>query len=408
MTFFFHQNEPPMHTEAVPIQVDLVSDYENNPFFAPRSHHHSRGPGRGHHHHHGHHHPPFGGWGGSTHRGLYYDHHHRPRPDHDQGLFQSYMQPLQRPISWEDFEPLTTTLNAEPCHEPSANTENETGAEQDKGVNSACNKQDTQTNNPSHCHDKGKHAHRGRHAHEWGQHSHHHMGRGGRGGPRRGHGGYRHREFGGFGLFGEHGRPFGGAGEPIIDPLSHFASQFGFPPKRPSDPNVDFIPSVDLFETPENYILHVSIPGVRKEDVGIDYDANESVLNIGGVVLRPNVTPELNNALVMEERSRELGVFERSIRLGTRQVPARVVADKIIAKLEDGVLNITIPKNLEPEPKKNVTVEDCNDYEKSRNEDEKQETDEESHSTTLTPYESEESDPDEDEDAKEFVKVHVQ
>lgn len=151
----------------------------------------------------------------------------------------------------------------------------------------------------------------------------------------------------------------------------------------------------------------MSIPGARKEDVSIDYDANESVLNIGGVVLRPNMTPELNKALVMEERSRELGIFERSIRLGTRQAPARVLADDIVAKLEDGILIITIPKNLEPEPKKKVTVEDYNDNEKSCDDSEKQEMDEESHSTTLTPYESE-SDPDEDEDTNEFVKIPVQ
>lgn len=401
MTFFFHQNEPPIHTEAVPIRVDLVGDFENHPFFASRSHHHPRGPGRGHHHHHGHHHPAFGGWGGTPHHGSYYGHHQGPRPGHDQGLFETYMRP---------FEPSTTFFNAEPCHEPSANTEKATGAKQDKSVNSACNKQDTQTNKPLHCHDKGRHAPRGRHAHKWGQHGHHHMGRGGRGGPHRGHdaGEYSHRGFGGFGIFGEHGRPYGRPGEPIIDPLSHFASQFGFPHKRPSDPSVDFIPSVDLFETPENYILHVSIPGARKEDVSIDYDANESVLNIGGVVSRPNMITELNKALLVEERIRELGIFERGIRLGTRQVPARVLADEIVAKLEDGILNITIPKNLEPEPKKNVTVEDYNDNEKSCDDGEKQEMDEESHSTTLTPYESEESDHDEDEDTKEFVKVPVQ
>lgn len=39
--------------------------------------------------------------------------------------------------------------------------------------------------------------------------------------------------------------------------------------KRPS---TEFSPAVDVFDTPTTYVLHVSLPGAKKEDIGINYD----------------------------------------------------------------------------------------------------------------------------------------
>lgn len=158
---------------------------------------------------------------------------------------------------------------------------------------------------------------------------------------------------------------------------------------------VDFTPSVDVFDTPAKYIVHVSLPGAKKNDLSIDFDAEESVLRLAGVVYRPGVNEDLHQALVMEERSREVGVFEREVRFGTRAAPAFVVVDGILAKLEDGILNVTLPKIIRDTgvQNKNVWVDD--------GEKEKDPMTE----RTLTPVDSEESD--NDGEAKEYVKVPV-
>lgn len=33
-----------------------------------------------------------------------------------------------------------------------------------------------------------------------------------------------------------------------------------------------FVPDVDIFDTTESFILHVSLPGANREDIGVDFD----------------------------------------------------------------------------------------------------------------------------------------
>ncbi|KAJ5488132.1 hypothetical protein N7453_011586 [Penicillium expansum] len=199
--------------------------------------------------------------------------------------------------------------------------------------------------------------------------------------------GHHHR--GGPGGRGRHhgGPPFGGP----FDILRQLGAGLGFPMNGPTAEGVDFTPSVDVFDPPPT----------KKSDLSIDYDADESVLHLAGVVYRPGVNEDLHQALVMEERSQHVGVFEREVRLGTRVAPAFVIVDGILAKLEDGVLNVTLPKIVQnPEiGKKKVFVEDGD----LQNEKDAMVVDE----RTLTPVESEESDV-EDGEAREYVNVHVQ
>ena len=60
-------------------------------------------------------------------------------------------------------------------------------------------------------------------------------------------------------------------------------------------------------------------------------------------------------ALAMDER--EVGVFERKVRLGNRTNPAQVDADSITAKMEDGVLIVTVPRAEEFVEIKKVDIE---------------------------------------------------
>ena len=107
------------------------------------------------------------------------------------------------------------------------------------------------------------------------------------------------------------------------------------------EPTEDFKPEVDVFDTPESFVVHISLPGAKKEDVGVNWDAEKSELNIAGVIYRPG-DEDLLKSLALDER--KVGAFERKVRLGSRANPAAVDVDAISAKLEDGILRVDVPK----------------------------------------------------------------
>ncbi|KAK5131462.1 hypothetical protein LTR08_000926 [Meristemomyces frigidus] len=103
----------------------------------------------------------------------------------------------------------------------------------------------------------------------------------------------------------------------------------------------DFTPEVDVFDTTDSFIVHISLPGAKKEDLGVHWDAEKSELNIAGVIHRPG-DEELLKTLALDER--KVGAFARKVRLGSRANPAQVDVDGIGAKLEDGILRVDVPK----------------------------------------------------------------
>jgi HSP20 family protein len=123
-----------------------------------------------------------------------------------------------------------------------------------------------------------------------------------------------------------------------------------------SNPDADFEPRVDVFDTPANYTVHLSLPGAKKEDVGVDWDGENSVLRIAGVVHRPGADEELLKHLTVDGRKREVGVFEKSVRLGTKRDPAAIDVTGISAKMTDGVLVIKVPKVEVEHQKREVPI----------------------------------------------------
>ncbi|EXJ61613.1 hypothetical protein A1O7_02041 [Cladophialophora yegresii CBS 114405] len=119
----------------------------------------------------------------------------------------------------------------------------------------------------------------------------------------------------------------------------------------------DFEPRTDIFDSPQEYTVHVSLPGAKKSDLGVDWDGEHSVLRIAGVVHRPGVDEEMMSRLVVDGRKRETGVFEKTIRLGTTKAPAAVDVEGISAKMVDGVLVVRVPKVEKRFAKKEVHVD---------------------------------------------------
>jgi HSP20 family molecular chaperone IbpA len=125
-------------------------------------------------------------------------------------------------------------------------------------------------------------------------------------------------------------------------------------PRRGND--VDFEPHADVFDTPAQYVIHLSLPGAKKQDLGVDWDGENSVLRIAGVVYRPGADEELLKHLAVDGRKREVGVFEKSIRLGTKRDPAAIDVAGIKAKMSDGVLVVAVPKVQVAHQKREVPI----------------------------------------------------
>ncbi len=90
-------------------------------------------------------------------------------------------------------------------------------------------------------------------------------------------------------------------------------------------------PSVDLVETDESFVVVVEIPGVKREEIKISM--NENNLRISGE-RKPLHDPKHHL------RSEcYYGPFRRSIR-----IPDEVNKEGITAKYENGLLEITLPK----------------------------------------------------------------
>ena len=99
-------------------------------------------------------------------------------------------------------------------------------------------------------------------------------------------------------------------------------------------------PALDLYQSNDNVIAVVELPGMRKEDIEISL--HNGTLTISGERKRENSS----NGDKAERTERYVGTFRRSIAL-----PTRVDAGKVSATYRDGILTVTLPKAEEVKPK---------------------------------------------------------
>jgi HSP20 family protein len=100
-------------------------------------------------------------------------------------------------------------------------------------------------------------------------------------------------------------------------------------------------PALDISERKDAYLVTVELPGVELDDVQITMEG--SLLSIQGERHVAHDSSEQQFHRV----ERRYGAFRRSITL-----PAHVVADAVQATVEDGVLQILVPKMEEAIPKR--------------------------------------------------------
>ena len=111
-------------------------------------------------------------------------------------------------------------------------------------------------------------------------------------------------------------------------------------------------PRMNIMETKDNYKLELCIPGLTKEDVKLNIDAEG------------NLVVEIVKENKVEEKKEEMRYLRHEFSVEhfcqTVMLPDDIHKEQISAKVENGILDITIPKVTIEEKKKAVqTIEVC-------------------------------------------------
>ncbi len=109
---------------------------------------------------------------------------------------------------------------------------------------------------------------------------------------------------------------------------------------RPAGQGHAWAPAVDVYETKQNLVLLVELPGLMVKDIDIAFD--DGVLRISGQRPVPDEMKEENVHCV----ERDYGRFERRVAL-----PHRVDEANIKASFKAGLLKVELPKVGEDTPK---------------------------------------------------------
>jgi HSP20 family protein len=131
--------------------------------------------------------------------------------------------------------------------------------------------------------------------------------------------------------------PFRGLTDMHNDINRVFDTYFG---PRPQAVERTWAPPLDVYETKDDLVIAVELPGVREKDVHLSIMGE--VLSLRG--------QRVSNGEVREENYHRIerwsGTFERHI-----QLPIPVQADKVRAIYRDGVLDVRLPKVEEVKPR---------------------------------------------------------
>jgi HSP20 family protein len=95
-----------------------------------------------------------------------------------------------------------------------------------------------------------------------------------------------------------------------------------------------FVPKTDIAETDNEFEIQLAVPGMRKEDFKVDL--NNGLLTISGERKFDKEETGKNFYSIQTE----YGNFSKSF-----QLPEDVVAKKIEAAYESGILNVIVPKD---------------------------------------------------------------
>ena len=90
---------------------------------------------------------------------------------------------------------------------------------------------------------------------------------------------------------------------------------------------------IDILEKETEYIIEAELPGFRKEEIDLGIEEENLCINVSR-------SEEANKGKNFIHRERRATSMNRRVRLAGAKL------DQITAKLEDGILAITIPKDI--------------------------------------------------------------
>jgi HSP20 family protein len=122
--------------------------------------------------------------------------------------------------------------------------------------------------------------------------------------------------------------------------LEQTFGEFGWP--SPTFEPIGWSPLVDIEEQDDAYLIEAELPGVKTEDVDVEVIGHELMIN--------GELKETERKGVLRKRMRPAGRFDYRVAL-----PESVAADKVEAKLSDGVLAIRVPK-VETATRKHIQI----------------------------------------------------
>jgi HSP20 family protein len=131
--------------------------------------------------------------------------------------------------------------------------------------------------------------------------------------------------------------PSSGAFDSLVDSM---VEDF-FAPARSKAAAAHASPRINLTESASAYVVEAELPGVAKENVKVSVDGN--VVTLEAEVKREAEHKEGETFLLTE---RNIEKFTRSFTLASE-----VDDQRSVAKLENGILTLTLPKKAELQPK---------------------------------------------------------
>lgn len=105
-----------------------------------------------------------------------------------------------------------------------------------------------------------------------------------------------------------------------------------------------WVPSVDIYETKDAIRVRAELPGLDREAVHVE--VKDGVLTLRGERKFEKEVKEEN----YHRLERAYGTFHRSFTL-----PSSVDAEKVTARMKDGVLEVDLPKKEQAKPKQ-ITI----------------------------------------------------
>jgi HSP20 family protein len=101
----------------------------------------------------------------------------------------------------------------------------------------------------------------------------------------------------------------------------------------------EFSPSVDMYDSKDEIVVKAEVPGMKKDDIKVSI--TDDMVSLKGEMKKEE---EVKEDDYYSERG--FGSFSRIINL-----PAKIKADKVNAKFDNGLLEIHMPKADDAKPK---------------------------------------------------------